>query len=255
MVRNQRNVWILMLAAMLLLTVPLGCTKEPIKPIENPDKVDTIPNPKPDTIPDPKPNPNPQPNPSPELGKDPTVDSIMVDAFHFDSWVYISLEKKGNARVVGRGSMAVDGERRVVEDLAWKERDDWDVALHLTDWRTNGGTSGKGQCAVAKTDEKDFAKVTEVPAPSAFVADDSIQVYYEHKWDKIATFGNALLSDVVTMVHQGGGPPIFAFSPKVLVLRTAKGRYLKLQVTGYMDKAKSLYLQISFRYQELKRQP
>ena len=79
MVRNQRNVWILMLAAMSLLTVPLGCTKEPIKPIENPDRVDTVPNPKPDTIPDPKPNPNPQPSPSPDPGKAGAVDSIMVD--------------------------------------------------------------------------------------------------------------------------------------------------------------------------------
>ena len=151
--------------------------------------------------------------------------------------------------------MTVDGERRVVEELSWRERDDWDVALHLTDWRTNGGTSGKGQCAEARTEEKDFAKVTEVPAPSAFIADDSIQVYYAHKLDKITTFGNALLSDVVTMVHQGGGPPIFSILPKVLVLRTAKGRYLKLQVTGYMDMAASKYLQISFRYQELKPQP
>ena len=103
-----------MLAAMLLLTVPLGCTKEPIKPIENPDRVDTVPNPKPDTIPDPKPNPNPQPRPSPDPGKVGAVDSIMVDAYHFDSWVYISPERKGNARVVGKGSMTVDGERRVV---------------------------------------------------------------------------------------------------------------------------------------------
>ena len=105
MVRNQRNVWILMLAAMSLLTVPLGCTKEPIKPIENPDRVDTVPNPKPDTIPDPK----PQPEPSPVPGKYPAVDSIMVDAYHFDSWVYISLEKRGNARVLGKGSMTAAG--------------------------------------------------------------------------------------------------------------------------------------------------
>ena len=171
-------------------------------------------------------------------------------------WIYVSFVQ---GKVVGEASSInpnnPENTDTVSGDKEWKARKDWDVALSWTRWRTNGGTSGKGQCAVARTEEKDFAKVTEVPAPSAFVADDSIQVYYEHKWDKIATFGNALLSDVVTMVHQGGGPPIFAFSPKVLVLRTAKGRYLKLQVTGYMDKAKSRYLQISFRYQELKRQP
>lgn len=56
-------------------------------------------------------------------------------------WTYISLE---SGEVVGTSVLGDEG-----ADAAWSAREDWDIAVCDSLFRTNGGTSGPGQGALS----------------------------------------------------------------------------------------------------------
>ena len=120
-------------------------------------------------------------------------------------------------------------ENRVVP-VADSASADWDLAFRSTTILANGGASGPGEGAVAVLQDTTFAAVTAAPADDAFVQDRGT--------DKTETAipggaGNGWYDyDFVS--------GIVAPRPAVLVVRTADGRYAKVEVLSYYQGAPSM---------------
>lgn len=67
------------------------------------------------------------------------MEGKAVDVKYWPGWIYYSFEKQKTVEV-----------SNPADDLSW------DIAFHITDFRTNGGESGSGYGAAVKTDATDM---------------------------------------------------------------------------------------------------
>ena len=91
--------------------------------------------------------------PAPEPAQ---VKTLTVEGLSDDQWVYISLE---TGKKIGTSPLG-----DAAQDAAWKARTDWDIAFCGELVRTNGGTSGNGQGAIQRVENKSFNALDEAPA-------------------------------------------------------------------------------------------
>ena len=94
--------------------------------------------------------------------------TLSVEGLSDDQWVYISLE---TGRKIGTSPLG-----DAAQDATWKARTDWDIALCGELIRTNGGTSGDGQGAVQRVQNKSFNALDEAPADSYTTDTDDIVI-------------------------------------------------------------------------------
>lgn len=103
--------------------------------------------------------------PAPEPAQ---VKTLSVEGLSDDRWVYISLETGSKVGESPLGDAA--------QDAAWKTRTDWDIALCGELIRTNGGTSGNGQGAVQRVQNKSFNALDQAPADGYTTDTDDIVI-------------------------------------------------------------------------------
>ena len=103
--------------------------------------------------------------PAPEPAR---VKTLSVEGLSDDQWVYISLETGNKVGTSPLGDAA--------QDATWKARTDWDIALCGELIRTNGGTSGDGQGAVQRVQNKSFNALDEAPADGYTTDTDDIVI-------------------------------------------------------------------------------
>ena len=142
----------------------------------------------------------------------PEVRTITVDASGADAFVAVDLRS---------------GEVVAVDDL--ESSSGWDIAFRRTVIRTNGGTSGPGQAAVAEAEEATLDAIVEPPPTEAFVADELLE---SPRPDVEPESGNAVLAtwfDYDMTTH--------AVSPRDarFVMRTADGSLAKFQIVAWED--------------------
>lgn len=161
-----------------------------------------------------------------------------------EKWVYYSFEKNA-----------------IVEVADPQNSLDWDIAFFAYYAKLNGGTSGKGQAGVAKTENKDFSAPIAT-LPSEYIQDVKGTMSYGNypnlteKEDTFSTFlsggfdtptGYVSLNPNNRQSSGGKWPSVYAPTKWVYVLKTAKGAFVKFQVTDfYNDKTDANYP--SFQY-------
>lgn len=159
-------------------------------------------------------------------------------------WVYYSFEKNAIVQVA-------DPQNSL----------DWDIAFFAYYAKLNGGPSGKGQAGVAKTENKDFSAPIAT-LPSEYIQDVKGTMSYGNypnlteKEDTFSTFlsggfdtptGYVSLNPNNRQSSGGKWPSVYAPTKWVYVLKTAKGAFVKFQVTDfYNDKTDANYP--SFQY-------
>lgn len=159
-------------------------------------------------------------------------------------WVYYSFEKNA-----------------IVEVADPQNSLDWDIAFFAYYAKLNGGASGKGQAGVAKTENKDFSAPIAT-LPSEYIQDVKGTMSYGNypnlteKEDTFSTFlsggfdtptGYVSLNPNNRQSSGGKWPSVYAPTKWVYVLKTAKGAFVKFQVTDfYNDKTAANYP--SFQY-------
>ena len=159
-------------------------------------------------------------------------------------WVYYSFEKNAIIQVA-------DPQNSL----------DWDIAFFAYYAKLNGGASGKGQAGVAKTENKDFSAPIAT-LPSEYIQDVKGTMSYGNypnlteKEDTFSTFlsggfdtptGYVSLNPNNRQSSGGKWPSVYAPTKWVYVLKTAKGAFVKFQVTDfYNDKTDANYP--SFQY-------
>lgn len=149
-----------------------------------------------------------------------------VDASTSGTWKYFSFEKGAEVTVT-------DPEN----DLTW------DIAFQRYYIKTNSGVSGNGNGGVFKTDSKDISTVKQAPT-SGYTADkkETVQLGYppvntELSYNSIISGGMKSVNGYVAydpaLAAQGKSP--YTVNKWVYVVKTAKGKYVKLQVVDYLD--------------------
>lgn len=141
------------------------------------------------------------------------------------SWTYFSLK---NGEVTPANP---------AEDLSW------DIAFKQYFVKLNGGTSGKGKAEAFKTEEKDFAKVTEAPK-EGFVKDKEQTLQgrpgeAENKDNVSPVLTGGFLSKTGMIeinpanIKKYGGANVFGPNEWVYIIKTADGTYAKIQLTDF----------------------
>ncbi|ATA89127.1 hypothetical protein CAPN001_12830 [Capnocytophaga stomatis] len=179
-----------------------------------------------------------------EIKKDDEKPSLVakeiksLDATTSKDWVYFSFEKG-----------------TVVQVSNPKESADWDIAFSEFYIKTNGGESGKGKAEVALVESKEFDAVKEAPTQGYVKDIEGDMMYGYPPVTKKGTF-SALISGgfdsktgyvSLSPKNIGTWPSVYAPTKNVYVVKTADGKFVKIQITDfYNDKAKAGYL--TFRY-------
>ncbi len=172
----------------------------------------------------------------PPPGDDITVSLTTKDNVVTDRWVYFSFET--GAEVEGVDSSNFQGST------------EWDIAFHSRHVRLNGGASGPGKAAALDLGQVDWDSVVEAP-DTGYVEDrwvDSILFagVGEEGPILVGTFLNPAFETAFT-VDMTTYPPTYLANRNVYVVRTGRGRYVKIMLTDYYnDKGESGY--ITFRY-------
>ncbi|MFK8268223.1 HmuY family protein [Capnocytophaga cynodegmi] len=166
-----------------------------------------------------------------------------LDASKSDVWVYFSFSKGSEVPVTEPAT-----------DLSW------DIAFNRYNIKTNGGTSGKGQAGVVNTNTKKFDSVKESPT-EGYVVDTEVVSSPRPGQEPVTISVNSAITGTV-MVKEAKGwwnyaPPVPpATTPTqeitkwVYVVKTADGKFVKIQLTGYNHSKtdKSGFLTFTYKY-------
>lgn len=174
------------------------------------------------------------------------VKTFTIDATAFDKFVYFNFET---------------GKQVELTDEQSKTSTAWDIAFHRYDFRTNSGTAssvGKGGAAI--TTSEDIKGTIAMPDAASFKVDEDKQIVVQYGGAAAAqqgrpgvVYGNLPVNPVLTsevkagvqmptkdedFVTKGaiwslGMPPAYYMNPKVFIIRTATGKYARLQVKAY----------------------
>ncbi len=161
----------------------------------------------------------------------------------YDTWYYFSFEK---GKIIGKGSANPEAG----DDAAWKARNDWDIAFHRNNIKTNGGLSGDGLAEVMMTTTEDFNSVKDVP--EGIYTTDTLYEEFMITPDMPPHFVTSTLNLAMNKwcdYDHDKGAWIMALK-NVFVVKTAKGKYVKFQLLNFLNEAdESGY--ISFKYENL----
>ena len=184
-----------------------------------------------------KDEPKPAPNPT---QKEWVTKQITVDASDYTKWVYISFTKG-----------------KVVSVSAPETDLSWDLGLHRYDFKTNGGSSGKGEGAAARTTQKDLKADIPTPKDSEWTVDREGTLLmkfgvnkegkHDMKYEKQSA--NFLLTSEPKgdgkpgylnkgIISMAGMPPTVTIDPSVFLVRSAAGQIVRIRVLDYQSATK-----------------
>ena len=151
-----------------------------------------------------------------------------------DDWIYFSFE--------------TEAEVRGIDSTNFNSRTDWDIAFHSRLGRTNGGNSGIGKAGIFDTQITNYSSIIHVDT-NLLVNDTTVQLI-----TGIGNMGPAYKSvpgnatfDSAFDVDYTQHPPTYTATKNTFVLRTAKGKYAKIQIQSYFDDH-GVSGHITFRY-------
>jgi hypothetical protein len=158
-------------------------------------------------------------------------DGILVyDCSSYTDWHFFSFDR---GEILGSCD-ALDA----VEYESWRVRNDWDLAFHRQNIKTNSGASGVGVGGMLEYKQKvfDFDAVGEAPE-EGYLIDVADSVIYDMSQMAAGKIGYAYtgLCPVVkgwaTLTDMMAG--IWTYADKVFIVRTATGKYAKIHLRNF----------------------
>ena len=154
-----------------------------------------------------------------------------------DDWVYFSFET--GAEVSG------------LDSLNYKSNTNWDIAFHSRLGRTNSGMSTENGLGGIYESGTDFSAV-EVVVENSLTTDSIVKLisginYISGPIYKDVT-GNFTFDGAIDA--DNSHPPIYTVNNKVYVIKTANGKYAKIQITSFADdQGESGHIVFKYAYQ------
>lgn len=158
-----------------------------------------------------------------------------IDATSYKDWKYFSFEKGALVEVSDYAN-----------DLSW------DIAFHRGDVRLNGGKSGKGQAEAVNTTKTNWNEVTEAPG-LGYMKDEIGKVTTAFTGTGIEDEDQPFSQTLATWItiDTSNPPPKYTYNNWIYVIKTASGKYVKLQIYDYKDaKNSGAYISFKFQYNE-----
>ena len=140
----------------------------------------------------------------------PEVIEFMVDASSYSGWTYFSFDKGDTVR-----------------PSAPENSLDWDLKFQRYRIGTNSGTSGSGEGGAVNVGKVDFDAYDE--APESGYVEDTIMTFTGHEGEYKRSCNPVLLG----WYEMVGMPPTFYPTDSVYVIKTADGKYAKVQFLDY----------------------
>ncbi|MBB1541078.1 MAG: hypothetical protein HG459_007085, partial [Bacteroidia bacterium] len=171
-----------------------------------------------------------------EPKKELKVVSGEINVLKWDAWTYFSFK-----------------EQKVVEVSDPKNNKGWDIAFHLTDFKTNGGAStacgAKGAAAVTNTEELKANATFDGAEWVTDVTGVGIRKSMMGAVDKDEP-KNLSLSDKIIKFNMGSMPPAIERSAKVWLVKDAEGKVVAFRAVScdYAGAAGSRQMVLKFEY-------
>lgn len=175
-----------------------------------------------------------KPNPTDSIKPVGTIKQYeYLDATSYTKWVYFSF-KKGEIIEITTPS----------NDLTW------DIAFHRGDLKLNGGESGIGKGEAINTNKTDWSTVTEAPT-SGYVKDKVGTITVNFTGTGIEEAQQSFSQTLATWltIDTSNPPPVYTYHNYIYVIKTADGKFVKLQINDYKDAKNKKGAFISFKYQ------
>ena len=148
-----------------------------------------------------------------------------------NDWIYWSFDKRAEVEVK---------EEEHENDLSW------DIAFNRYNIRTNSGLSGKGKGGALDTEKINLSEVSAVPAGD-FTTDEKGKItsrFTGSGVEEVESTYNMLLKNAIKFQ---GPPPTYTPNNHVYIVKTADGKYAKVQfLSFYSKRGEAGYM--SFRY-------
>ena len=164
---------------------------------------------------------------------------MTIDATDYTKWVYLNFASGELIEVTDP-----------INDLSW------DLGLHRYDFKTNGGSSGKGQgAAVRISKQKNLTAEIPTPADDQWILDREGLLLMNfvnngdgnHQTKYEMQMANFLLSSECDglggftnqgIITQEGMPPQVYIDNAIFLIRTASGEIVRLRVLDYQNNKK-----------------
>jgi len=163
--------------------------------------------------------------------------TLSKSQMYLDDWVYFSFETL--AEVSG------------IDSTNFNSRTDWDIAFHSRLGRTNGGNSGIGKAKVFDTEKTDFNSIIHVDT-NLLVNDTTVLLItgIGNMGPTYKTVPGNTTFDSAFDVDFTQHPPTYTATKNTYVLRTANGKYAKIQIQNYFDEhGESGHITLKYAYQ------
>ena len=138
-----------------------------------------------------------------------------------------------------------------LDETSSKTSDSWDIAFNRYNVRTNSGDSGNGQGGAYDAGKVDWTSIIEANE-TGYTVDDTIQIVEAFTGQGVTYMtsnGNDVFKGCIDLEYGAQGP---AYTPNdhIYVMKTAKGKYAKVWITGfYNDAGESGYISFKYSYQ------
>lgn len=152
-----------------------------------------------------------------------------------NDWIYFSLSK-------GKELTGIDETNR-------ESNNEWDLAFNRYNVRTNSGLSGKGKGGALDSGKTEMDEVAEVPA-GTFVIDEMGKITSRFTGNGVEEIESPLNKKLGEAIKFQGPPPSYTPNDHVYIIRTADGKYAKIQIESfYNDEGKSGFVTFKYVYQ------
>jgi len=163
--------------------------------------------------------------------------TLSKSEMYKDDWVYFSFAS----------GKEVNG----IDSTNFNSRTDWDIAFHSRLGRTNGGNSGVGNAGVFDTEITDYSSIIHVDT-NLLMSDTTVQLItgIGNMGPTYKTVAGNTTFDSAFDVDYTQHPPTYTATKNTFVLRTADGKYAKIQIQSYFDEyGKSGHITFKYAYQ------
>lgn len=160
-------------------------------------------------------------------------ESMTVDATDYTKWTYINLETQESVCT------------RILDETGaeepWEEGgsmpDDWDIAIHRYDVKTNGGSVLETSCT-SISELLDSGSIPDGEYVSDTETTDRITIDMSGMMDGVILYAQSDYNETLSKwlnVDTSTMPPIYTMSNKIYVLRLQDGTHAAIHLLGYAN--------------------
>ncbi len=155
-------------------------------------------------------------------------------------WHYLALDEEDNLKILEVDTYPDTNEDNTGRDAEFKNRKDWDFAMHWGTVRTNGGESGDAGGGIAKIKGGTLKKIKE----KSYL--EGLKYQEDETWalnmilgiDKMPPPRASISRNKAAIFSKVGMPPVYKALKAVFVIKATKGRYIvvhfaKFKVADY----------------------